>query len=97
MRRGRRRALDHRGGSARDESLTTALNVTKPGSAVGIVGVPPSGNIPNAAVKFTKNISGGIASTQANIADLLLDVLDGTIQPGKVFDRTVGLDETPEG
>jgi threonine dehydrogenase-like Zn-dependent dehydrogenase len=24
-------------------------------------------------------------------------VLDGTIQPGRLFDRTVGLDEVPDG
>ena len=25
------------------------------------------------------------------------DVLDGTIEPGKVFDRTIDLDEVPDG
>jgi len=25
------------------------------------------------------------------------DVLDGTLQPGRVFDRTVGLQEIPDG
>jgi threonine dehydrogenase-like Zn-dependent dehydrogenase len=29
--------------------------------------------------------------------ELLPDVLDGTVQPGKVFDRTIGLDEVPDG
>ncbi|GLZ52780.1 alcohol dehydrogenase catalytic domain-containing protein [Actinomycetospora sp. NBRC 106378] len=82
-----------------DQSLTTALNVTKPGGFVGIVGVPQSGAIPNAARKFGANITiaGGIAPTQANMHELLPDVMDGKIQPGKVFDRTIGLDETPEG
>ena len=82
-----------------DQSLSTAINVTKPGGYVGLVGVPQSGTIPNAATKFTKNITiaGGIAPTQANMHDLLPDVLDGTVQPGKVFNRTIGLDEVPEG
>ena len=82
-----------------DQSLSTALNVTKPGGHVGIVGVPQSGTIPNAARKFMANITvaGGIAPTQANMHDLLPDVLDGTVEPGKVFNRTVSLDETPEG
>jgi threonine dehydrogenase-like Zn-dependent dehydrogenase len=31
------------------------------------------------------------------IDDLLPDVLDGTIEPGKVFDRTVTLDDVPAG
>jgi threonine dehydrogenase-like Zn-dependent dehydrogenase len=82
-----------------DQSLSTAINVTKPGGSVGIVGVPQSGQIPNAGAKFVKNITitGGIAPTQANMADLLPDVLSGKVQPGKVFDRTIGLDEVPEG
>jgi threonine dehydrogenase-like Zn-dependent dehydrogenase len=25
------------------------------------------------------------------------DILDGTVEPGRVFDRTIGLDETPDG
>lgn len=82
-----------------DDSVTTAINVTKPGGAVGIVGVPQSGTIPNAGTKFFKNITitGGVAPTQANMADLLPDVLSGKVQPGKVFTRTVGLDDIPEG
>ena len=35
--------------------------------------------------------------TRAYIEELLPDVLDGTIQPGRVFDRTIRLDEVPEG
>jgi len=48
---------------------------------------------------FYKNItvSGGPAPVRAYIADLLPDVLEGRIQPGRVFDRTVGLDEVPDG
>ncbi|GAA4853440.1 alcohol dehydrogenase catalytic domain-containing protein [Actinomycetospora corticicola] len=82
-----------------DQSLSTALNVTKPGGFVGIVGVPQSGTIPNAGRKFGANITiaGGIAPTQANMHELLPDVMDGKIEPGRVFDRTIGLDETPEG
>ena len=25
------------------------------------------------------------------------DILDGTLEPGRVFDRTIGLDEVPDG
>jgi threonine dehydrogenase-like Zn-dependent dehydrogenase len=25
------------------------------------------------------------------------DILDGKLQPGRVFDRTIALDETPDG
>ena len=34
---------------------------------------------------------------RAYIDDLLHDVLDGKIQPGRVFDRVIGLEEVPDG
>lgn len=34
---------------------------------------------------------------RAYIGELLPDILDGRIQPGKVLDRTVDLDGVPEG
>jgi hypothetical protein len=34
---------------------------------------------------------------RASIEELLPEILDGTLQPGKVFDRTVSLDEVPAG
>jgi threonine dehydrogenase-like Zn-dependent dehydrogenase len=41
-------------------------------------------------------VAGGPAPTRAYIPDLLPDVLDGRIDPGRVFDRTVGLDGVPD-
>jgi len=38
-----------------------------------------------------------IAPARAYIEELLPDVLDGTLQPGRVFDRTVSLEEVPDG
>ena len=48
---------------------------------------------------FLRNITltGGVAPARAYIEELLPDVLDGTIEPGRVFDRTVGLEEVPDG
>jgi threonine dehydrogenase-like Zn-dependent dehydrogenase len=48
---------------------------------------------------FYKNItvSGGPAPVRAYIEELLPDVLEGRIEPGRVFDRTVGLDGVPDG
>jgi threonine dehydrogenase-like Zn-dependent dehydrogenase len=48
---------------------------------------------------FVRNITltGGVAPARAYIEQLLPDVLDGTIEPGKVFDRTVTLDDVPAG
>ena len=48
---------------------------------------------------FMRNVTltGGVAPARAYIHDLLPDVLEGQIQPGKVFDRTVGLDDVADG
>jgi threonine dehydrogenase-like Zn-dependent dehydrogenase len=43
------------------------------------------------------SVAGGPAPVRAYIAELLPDVLDGRIQPGRVFDRTVGLEAVPDG
>jgi len=73
--------------------------LAKPGGHVGIVGVPQSGSLPDLAQKFMKNVTvaGGIAPTQANMHELLPDVLDARIEPGRVFDRTIPLDEVADG
>ena len=42
-------------------------------------------------------ISGGPAPVRSYIQELLPDVLEGRIQPGWVFDRVIGLGETPDG
>ena len=42
-------------------------------------------------------ISGGPAPARAYIEELLPDVLEGRIEPGRVFDRTGSLDEVPDG
>jgi threonine dehydrogenase-like Zn-dependent dehydrogenase len=48
---------------------------------------------------FYKNVTlnAGPAPVRAYIAELLPDVLEGRIQPGRVFDRVIGLDEVPDG
>jgi len=48
---------------------------------------------------FFKNvtIAGGPAPIRAYIAELMPDVLEGRIQPGRVFDRVTGLDGVPNG
>jgi threonine dehydrogenase-like Zn-dependent dehydrogenase len=42
-------------------------------------------------------LSGGPAPVRAYTETLLPGVLDGTVNPGKVFDRTISLDEVPDG
>ena len=82
-----------------DQSTETAILVTRPGGGVGRVGVPQDTAIPGSGPAFSKNlhISGGPAPVRAYIAELLSDIMEGTINPGRVFDRTVGLDEVPDG
>jgi threonine dehydrogenase-like Zn-dependent dehydrogenase len=41
-------------------------------------------------------IGGGPAPVRAYIEELLPDVLEGRIEPGRVFDRVIGLDEAPD-
>jgi len=42
-------------------------------------------------------VSGGPAPVRAYIEELLPDILEGRIEPGRVFDRIVRLDEVPDG
>src|SRR2546422_1151968 len=82
-----------------DQSMETAIGIARPGGAVGRVGVPQSETIPASRPAFFENItiSGGPAPVRAYIEELLPDILDGRIEPGRVFDRVVGLDEVPNG
>src|SRR5258707_5454784 len=82
-----------------EQSTTTALSIVRAGGAVGRVGVPQDIRIPLGDETFYKNVSiaGGPAPVRAYIEELLPDVLEGKIEPGRVFDRTTNLDGVPEG
>jgi len=82
-----------------EESFHTAMHIARPGGAVGRVGVPQMNALPGSGIGFVSNItvSGGIAPARAYIEELMPDVLDGTIEPGRVFDSTVALDGVPGG
>lgn len=82
-----------------DQSMVTALGIVRPGGAIGRVGVPHYDVIQSAQPTFYKNItvSGGPAPVRAYIDELLSDVVEGHIQPGRVFDRNVGLEQVPNG
>jgi threonine dehydrogenase-like Zn-dependent dehydrogenase len=82
-----------------EDSTRTAVEIARPGGTVGRVGVPHYEAIPLAQPLFYKNVKvgGGPAPVRAYIDDLLPDVLEGRIDPGRVFDRTVGLDGVPDG
>jgi threonine dehydrogenase-like Zn-dependent dehydrogenase len=82
-----------------EEAFLTALDIVRPGGRIGRVGVPQFQGLPGARASFVKNVtmSGGIAPARAYIPALLPDVLEGRLQPGKVFDRTIGLEDVPAG
>jgi threonine dehydrogenase-like Zn-dependent dehydrogenase len=83
-----------------EESMRTAISITRDGGAVGYVGVPHGGSAGvDIGQMFDRNVAlrGGVAPARAYIPELLADVLNGTIDPSPVFDATVGLDGVPIG
>ena len=77
-----------------------AVGTVRAGGVVSRVGLPQYEEAPvGFASLFGRNITltGGPGAQRPYIEELLPDVLEGRIEPGRVFDRTVGLDETPEG
>jgi threonine dehydrogenase-like Zn-dependent dehydrogenase len=82
-----------------DQSTVTALEIARAGGAVGRVGVPQSESIPHGIETFFKNVTvaGGPSPARAYIEELLPDVLEGRIEPGRVFDRVASLDDVPDG
>jgi threonine dehydrogenase-like Zn-dependent dehydrogenase len=63
------------------------------GSVVGAVGAPHDVVVPINTVIF-KNIGlrGGVSPARRYIPELLPDVLEGTVRPGRVFDYVTDLD-----
>jgi hypothetical protein len=81
------------------DSIRTAISIARPGGAVGRVGVPQDETLPASLPAFYNNVtvSGGPAPVRAYIEELLPDILEGKIEPGRVFDRVVDLDGVPDG
>lgn len=80
-------------------SIETALAVVRDGGVVSRVGAPQYTEVPMDFGTLLRNITltGGVAPARAYIEELMPDVLDGTIQPGRMFDRTVALDDIATG
>ena len=77
-----------------------AYGVVRPGGVISRVGVPQYEEAPiGFGSLFGKNVTltGGPAPVRAYMEDALRDVLDGRLNPGKVFDRTIGIDDVPAG
>ena len=77
-----------------------AVGIVRAGGVISRVGAPQYEEAPvGFGSLFGKNITlaGGPAPARAYIETLLPDVLAGRVNPGKVFDREITLDETPIG
>lgn len=75
-----------------------AVGIVRAGGIISRVGVPQYDDAPiGFASLFGRNITlnGGPAPVRAYIDELLPAILDGSVNPGKVFDRTGSLDDVP--
>ncbi len=74
------------------ESVATALSISRAGATVGYVGVPHGVELEVRSM-FYRNVGlrGGPAPARAYIPELLDDVLEGRINPGRVLDYETDL------
>jgi threonine dehydrogenase-like Zn-dependent dehydrogenase len=81
------------------EAIQTAFAVVRDGGTVSRVGAPQYDDVPMPFGVFLRNVTltGGVAPARAYIGELLPGVLEGGIEPGKVFDLAVGLDDIASG
>ncbi len=82
-----------------EAAMDMALGAVRSGGTVSRVGVPQYSKVTAGSQFFMNNITltGGVAPARAYIEELMPDVLDGKVEPGKVFDVSMGLDDVPTG
>lgn len=80
------------------ESMMQAINCTRPGGYIGYVGVPHGVSLDGEQLFFSHvHLHGGPAPVRRYLPHLIKLVLDGKINPGKVFDLRLPLDQVAEG
>jgi threonine dehydrogenase-like Zn-dependent dehydrogenase len=80
------------------ESMMQAIRSTRPGGSVGCVGVPHGVELDGQALFFAHvHLHGGPAPVRRFLPELIDLVWNGKINPGKVFDLTLPLDQVAEG
>ena len=80
------------------QSMVQAISSTRPGGYVGYVGVPHGVELNGEQLFFSHvHLHGGPAPVRRYLPELIKLVLDGKINPGKVFDLTLPLDQVAEG
>ncbi|WNO68999.1 alcohol dehydrogenase catalytic domain-containing protein [Streptomyces sp. AM2-3-1] len=80
------------------QALETAFGAVIDGGTVSRLGVPQYEEGPVGPSMIMRNITltGGASPARAYIDELLPDVLDGSIDPGRVFDKSFSLDQVPD-
>jgi threonine dehydrogenase-like Zn-dependent dehydrogenase len=81
------------------EVLQTAFGAVGDGGVISRAGVPQYSEGPIGMDMLMRNITltGGVTPARAYMDELLPDILEGAIEPGRVFDRAVDLEEVPDG
>jgi threonine dehydrogenase-like Zn-dependent dehydrogenase len=80
------------------ESMMQAIRSTRAGGHVGYVGVAHGVELPGEELFFSGvHLHGGPAPVRRFLPELIELICDRTIDPGKVFDLTLPLDQAAEG
>lgn len=80
------------------ESMLQAINTARPGGHVGFVGVSHGVSLPGELLFRTGvHLHGGPAPVRRFLPQLIDLIWSRTIDPGKVFDRTLPLEQAAEG
>jgi threonine dehydrogenase-like Zn-dependent dehydrogenase len=80
------------------ESMQQAIDSARPGGRVGYVGVPAGGAELPIRQLFGSNVSvgGGVAPVRGYLEELLAATMDGSIDPGRVFDLHLPLEQVAD-
>ncbi|MDQ2673779.1 MAG: zinc-dependent alcohol dehydrogenase family protein [Chloroflexota bacterium] len=80
------------------ESMMQSIRATRPGGHVGFVGVAHGVELPGLELFFSAvHLHGGPAPVRRFLPELIDRIWNRTINPGKVFDLTLPLEEVAEG
>jgi threonine dehydrogenase-like Zn-dependent dehydrogenase len=80
------------------QSMTQAIHATRPGGHVGYVGVAHGVELPGEELFFSHvHLHGGPAPVRRFLPQLIQLIYTRQIDPGKVFDLTLPLDQAAEG
>lgn len=78
--------------------MMQAIRSARPGGAVGYVGVAHGVELPGEELFYSHvRLLGGPAPVRRFLADLIDRIWTGSIEPGKVFDLALPLDQVAEG